>query len=150
MTFSSQKQRLSAMYICYDIQEWGCIDDILQDNIKQLQNGILFQLNAVMKTFTNEEIDRAHEFLINGNQDLDSINEIVKTINFLSKDERLQEVQTVKKFATAISERTTKIINKTIKKIKSLLQKMQLKIKEYDFYRFGSSKVDVKDDDQHD
>lgn len=45
-----------------------------------------------MKTFTNEEIDRAHEFLINGNQDLDSINEIVKTINFLSKDERLQEV----------------------------------------------------------
>ena len=138
------------MYICYDIQEWGCIDDILQDNIKQLQNGILFQLNAVMKTFTNEEIDRAHEFLINGNQDLDSINEIVKTINFLSKDERLQEVQTVKKFATAISERTTKIINKTIKKIKSLLQKMQLKIKEYDFYRFGSSKVDVKDDDQHD
>ena len=116
MTFSSQKQRLSAMYICYDIQEWGCIDDILQDNIKQLQNGILFQLNAVMKTFTNEEIDRAHEFLINGNQDLDSINEIVKTINFLSKDERLQEVQTVKKFATAISERTTKIINKKNKK----------------------------------
>jgi hypothetical protein len=32
--------------------------------MKELQTGILFQLNTVMKTFSNEEVDKAYEVLM--------------------------------------------------------------------------------------
>jgi hypothetical protein len=54
--------------------------------MEELKSGIILQLSAVMKTFTNEEIDEAYSILLDGNSDLEVVNELVRTINFLDKD----------------------------------------------------------------
>jgi hypothetical protein len=84
--------------------------------MKELQNGVLFQLTAVMKTFTNDEIDKAYEVLVDGESDQEIVNEYVGMINFLNKD-YLQDVEAVKKFADVITERVKRTISKTVKKV---------------------------------
>ena len=84
--------------------------------MKELQNGVLFQLTTVMKTFTNDEIDKAYEVLVDGESDQEIVNEYVSMINFLNKD-YLQDVEAVKKFADVITERVKRTISKTVKKV---------------------------------
>jgi hypothetical protein len=84
--------------------------------MKELQNGVLFQLTTVMKTFTNDEIDKAYEVLVDGESDQEIVNEYVGMINFLNKD-YLQDVEAVKKFADVITERVKRTISKTVKKV---------------------------------
>lgn len=107
--------------------------------MKELESGILFQLTTVMKTFTNEEIDRAYEVLTNGDSDIEQVNEYVAMINFLNKD-YLQDVDAVKKFADVITERVKRSINKTAKKVDILFKKMQEHIKQLDFNKYREFK----------
>lgn len=60
-------------------------------------------------------------------------------INFLKKD-YLQDVEAVKKFASCISERVTKTINKAAKKVEIVLRKLQEHIKEIDFNKYNEYK----------
>jgi uncharacterized protein YPO0396 len=98
-----------------------------------------------MKTFTNEEIDKAYDMLQNKNAEIDSINEYVAMVNFLNKD-YLEDVEAVKKFANVISERVKKVISKTVKKVDNLLKKMQEHIKEVDFTKYHEFKNYVEHD----
>lgn len=107
--------------------------------MKELENGILFQLTTVMKTFTNDEIDKAYEVLTNGDSDIEVVNEYVNMINFLNKD-YLQDVEAVKKFADVIAERVKRSINKTAKKVDILFKKMQDHIKQLDFSKYREFK----------
>jgi|LakMenE18May11ns_1017448.scaffolds.fasta_scaffold6327701_1 hypothetical protein len=56
-------------------------------------------------------------------------------INFLDKD-YLEDVEKLKKFTNSATDEVAKIINKTGKKMKSLLGKMQKLIKQIDFDHF--------------
>jgi uncharacterized protein YPO0396 len=117
------------------IQEWEKLNDIFYANMRELQTGVLFQLNTVMKTFSNEELDKAHELMLDGGADLEAVNEYVAMVNFLNKD-YLQDVEAVKKFADCVAERVKKTISKTVKKVDLLLKKMQDHIKQLDFNKY--------------
>jgi len=100
------------------------MSELFDFHMKELENGIIFQLQAVMKTFTNDEIDKAFEVLNNPSSPRELINDYVLKINFLSKD-YLEDVDNVKKFSNLIAKRTQKAISKTAKKVELLLNKMQ-------------------------
>jgi uncharacterized protein YPO0396 len=114
------------------MQEWEKLHLMFQKNMEELKSGIILQLTAVMRTFTCEEIDHAYEVLMDGNSDLEVVNEYVRVINFLDKD-FLEEVEAVKKFTSFITERVANNINKTTLKIQHILQKMQSSFKGVDF-----------------
>ena len=75
-----------------------------------------------MKTFTNEEIDKAHDVLLDGQAEPDAVNEYVKMMNFLNKG-YLQDVEEVKKYADFISDKVKRAIGKTIKKVDTLMKR---------------------------
>ena len=103
--------------------------------MKELQNGILFQLETIQKTFTNDEIDIVYDTLMEGDPDVEVVNEYVSRLNFLNKD-YLQDVDSVKKFADAIADRVRRTISKTVKKVDFLFTKMQEHIKQIDFSKY--------------
>jgi hypothetical protein len=72
---------------------------------------------------------------MDGNSDLEVVNEYVRNINFLDKD-YLEDVEDVKKFTNSITERVARSISKTAMKVDLLMKKMQDYIKEIDFNNF--------------
>ena len=92
--------------------------------MKQLQEGVIFQLTTVMKTFGTEEIDQAYELMMSGQADSEDIDEYVRKINFLNKD-YLQDVEEVKKYSDYVADRVKRSIGKSVKKVELLLYRMQ-------------------------
>jgi hypothetical protein len=88
-----------------------------------------------MKTFACDEVDRAYNILMDPAAKREEVNEVVDSINFLSKD-YFQDVDTIKKFGDYIAERAKKCIGKTVKKMDFILKKMQSFIKELDFSKY--------------
>jgi hypothetical protein len=43
------------------------------------------EMTAVKKTFRKEEVDKAHDLLINSTSQIEDIDECVKILNFLDK-----------------------------------------------------------------
>ena len=84
--------------------------------MKQLQEGIIFQLTTVMKTFGTEEIDQAYETMMSGQADPEEIDDYVNKMNFLNKD-YLQDVEDVKKCSDYIADRVKRTIGKSVKRV---------------------------------
>ena len=108
---------------------------VFEKNMKELEDSILFQMQAVTRTFNNEEIDEAYDILMNPESKIEDINAIAKKMNFLDKD-YLQDAQEIKKFMDYLTERTKKSISRAVKKIDIIFQKTMSHIQEFDFTKF--------------
>lgn len=53
--------------------------------MKKLKNGIIMEMTAVKKTFGKDEVDKAHNLLINSKSSNEEIDECVKILNFLDR-----------------------------------------------------------------
>jgi hypothetical protein len=70
--------------------------------MRELQVGILFQFSTIMKTFSNEEIDKAYEIFSYSESDIDKVNDYVGMINFLNKD-HFEDIEVIKGLSDVIS-----------------------------------------------
>ena len=114
------------------VTEWEKIHEIFMKNMEELQNGVLFQLDVVLNTFSGAEAEKAEEILLNGDSEIEVVNQVVAKLNFLNK-EYFSDTEKVKKYTDKIIERTKKAIIKNTKAISTLFSKMQEYIKRIDF-----------------
>ena len=103
--------------------------------MNELEDTILFQMQAVTRTFTNEEMNEAYDILMDPEAKIEDIDSIVKKVNFLDK-EYLQDAQDIKTFMDYLTERTKKSLNRASKKIDIIFQKAMKHIQEFDFTKF--------------
>jgi hypothetical protein len=103
---------------------------------------------TLMKTFTNEEIDRAYEVLLEGQAEPETVNDYVKMINFLNR-EYLQDVDEVKRYADFIAEKVKRAIGKTAKKVETMMKKMNDHFKMLDLSKFQEFKNDPEAQQDH-
>ena len=81
--------------------------------------------------------------------DAAKVDEIVRKVNFLGKD-CFEDVDKIKKFASVVSKRVQKAINKTHRKVELIFAKMQSQIKEFDFTKMETHNITEEDENAED
>ena len=115
------------------IKEWEKLKELFLTNVKELEEGVIFQLTTLISTFSEEEADLAFETLRNKESKIEDIDLIVKKIEFLGRKE-FEDAEKLKSYAENVATNVKRYIKKTNKRVDFLFKKMQGYIKQVDFF----------------